>query len=343
MEKNKEYIKFLNDLKSKIRQAQYQAYRTINKQLIKLYWDIGKSIVEKQEKLGWGKKIIQQLAGDLQKDFPKNSGFSERNLKYMKKLYIEYKDKSKVQQLVAQIPWGQNIVILEKLKDDYQREYYLRMTCRNSWSRSILIHQIESKSFERFLTDNKNHNFDKTLPVKISKEAKRSLKDSYMLDFLEISEDIKEKELEKKLLENIKSFLLELGIGFTFIGNQYKIVLGENEYFIDLLFYHRYLKCLIAIELKIGKFIPEYAGKMNFYLNLLDDKVKLSDENPSIGLILCKEKDNIVVEYALRNIKKPIGVAKYYLTRKLPAKLLKQLPSPSFIEEKLKEIEEQEK
>jgi len=343
MDKNKEYIKFLNDLKSKIKQSQYQAYRIVNKELIKLYWDIGKSIVDKQEKLGWGKKIIQQLAEDLQKEFPKNSGFSERNLKYMKKLYLEYKDKPKVQQLVAQIPWGQNIVILEKLKDDYQREYYLRMTFRNSWSRSILINQIETKSFERFLTDKKSHNFDKALLVKISKEAKRTLKDSYMLDFLEISGDIKERELEKKILENIKSFLLELGIGFTFIGNQYKIVVGENDYFIDLLFYHRHLRCLIAIDLKIGKFIPEYAGKMNFYLNLLDDKVKLQDENPSIGLILCKEKDNIVVEYALRNIKKPVGVAKYYLTRKLPAKLLKQLPSASAIEKKLKELEEKKK
>jgi len=175
------------------------------------------------------------------------------------------------------------------------------------------------------------------------KKVKSTMKDSYLLDFLEISEDIKEKELERKLLENIKSFLLELGIGFTFIGNQYKIVLGENEYFIDLLFYHRHLRCLIAIDFKIGKFIPEYAGKMNFYLNLLDDKAKLQDENPSIGLILCKEKDNIVVEYALRNIKKPIGVAKYYLTRKLPAKLLKQLPSPTVIEDKLRELGEKEK
>ena len=257
----------------------------------------------------------------------------------MRKFYIEYKDKPKVQQLVAQIPWGQNIVILTKTSNDYQKEYYLRMTIRNSWSRSILIHQIESKSFERFLVDKKSHNFDKTLPVKMLKKAKLTIKDSYLLDFLEIADDIKEKELETKLLENIKRFLLELGIGFTFIGNQYKIVLGENEYFIDLLFYHRHLRCLIAIDLKIGKFIPEYAGKMNFYLNLLDDKVKLKDENPSIGLILCKEKENIVVEYALRNIKKPVGVAKYYLTRKLPAKLLKQLPSPSVIEKRLKELE----
>jgi len=336
----KEYIKFLNDLKSRIKRAQYQAYRSVNKELINLYWDIGKSIVEKQKKLGWGRKIIQQLAEDLQKEFPENSGFSERNLKYMRKFYLEYNDKPKVQQLVAQIPWGQNIVILTKTKNNYAREYYLRMTIRNAWSRSILVHQIESKSFERFLTDKKSHNFDKTLPVKMLKKVKPIIKDSYLLDFLEISEDIKEKELERELLENIKSFLLELGTGFTFIGNQYKVALGENEYFIDLLFYHRYLKCLIAIDLKIGKFIPEYAGKMNFYLNLLDGKVKLQYENPSIGLILCKEKDNIVVEYALRNIKKPVGVAKYYLTRKLPAKLLKQLPAPSVIEDKLRELEE---
>ena len=338
MTEKKEYIKFLNDLKNKIRHAQHQAYRVVNKKLISLYWDIGKSIADKQEKLGWGQKIIQQLAGDLQKEFPKNSGFSERNLKYMKKFYIEYKGKPKVQPLVAQIPWSHNLIILDKTKNDYEKEYYCRMVLKYNWSKRILAHQIESKSFERFLTDKKSHNFDKTLPVKMLKEVEPAIKDTYMLDFLEISEDVKEKELEKGLLENIKSFLLELGIGFTFMGSQYKIVLGENEYFIDLLFYHRYLKCLIAIDLKIGKFIPEYAGKMNFYLNLLDDKVKLQDENSSIGLILCKEKDNIVVEYALRNIKKPVGVAKYYLTKKLPPKLLKQLPSPSVIEKKLKEL-----
>ena len=343
MAENKEYIKLLNDLKTKIRQAQYQAYRAVNKQLIRLYWDMGKSIVEKQQKLGWGQKIIQQLAKDLQKDFPENSGFSERNLKYMRKFYLEYKDNPKVQPLVAQITWSHNLIILDKTKNDYEKEYYYRMILRNGWSKRVLVHQIESKSFERFLTDRKNNNFDKTLPVKMLRKVEPVIKDTYMLDFLEISGDIKERELEKKLLENIKNFLLELGVGFTFIGNQYKIVLGENEYFIDLLFYHRYLKCLIAIDLKIGKFIPEYAGKMNFYLNLLDDKIKLSDENSSIGLILCKEKDNIVVEYALRNIKKPVGVAKYYLTRKLPAKLLKQLPSPDVIEKKLKELEGKEK
>jgi len=343
MIEKREYFKFLNDLKNKIKQSQYQAYRTVNKELISLCWNIGKSIVEKQEKLGWGQKIIQQLAEDLQKEFSKNSGFSERNLKYMRKFYLEYEDKPKVQPLVAQIPWSHNLIILDKTKNDYEKEYYCRMILKYSWSKRILAHQIESKSFERFLTDKKSHNFDKTLPVKMLKKVKSTMKDSYLLDFLEISEDIKEKELERKLLENIKSFLLELGIGFTFIGNQYKIVLGENEYFIDLLFYHRHLKCLIAIDLKIGKFIPEYAGKMNFYLNLLDDKAKLQDENPFIGLILCKEKDNIVVEYALRNIKKPVGIAKYYLTRKLPAKLLKQLPSPAVIEDKLRELGEKEK
>jgi len=342
MIEKREYFRFLNDLKNKIKQSQYQAYRTVNKELISLYWDIGKSIVEKQEKLGWGQKIIQQLAEDLQEGFPRNSGFSYANLDRMRKFHLTYKDNPKLAQLVREIPWGQNITILEKLKDNYQREYYLRMTIRSSWSRNILIHQIESKAFERFLIDKKSHNFDKTLPVKMLKKVKSTMKDLYLLDFLEISADIKERELERRLLENIKSFLLELGIGFTFIGNQYKIVLGENEYFIDLLFYHRHLKCLIAIDLKIGKFIPEYAGKMNFYLNLLDDKAKLQDENPSIGLILCKEKDNIVVEYALRNIKKPVGVAKYYLTRKLPAKLLKQLPSPTVIEDKLRELEEKE-
>ncbi|NMX21929.1 DUF1016 domain-containing protein [ANME-1 cluster archaeon GoMg4] len=341
MTENKDYIKFVDDLKSKIRQAQYKAYRAVNTELITLYWDIGQSIVAKQEELGWGQKIIQKLSDDLQKEFPKNSGFSYANLDRMRKFYLTYNDNPKLAQLVREIPWGQNIVILEKLSDEYQREYYLRMTVRNAWSRNVLVHQMETKSFERFLAEKKSHNFDTTLPITMIKEVEPVIKDSYMLDFLDISESIKERELERKLLENIKSFLLELGTGFSFIGHQYKIVLKENEYFIDLLFYHRYLKCLIALDLKIGKFIPEYAGKMNFYLNLLDDMVKLPDENPSIGLILCKEKDNIIVEYALRNIEKPMGVAKYYLTRKLPAELLKQLPAPEVIETKLKELEEE--
>ncbi|HEC92932.1 MAG TPA: DUF1016 domain-containing protein [Candidatus Atribacteria bacterium] len=341
MTKEREYIKFLNDLKSRIRRVQYQVYRTVNKQLIKLYWDIGKSIVEKQERLGWGQKIIQKLSRDLQKEFPQNSGFSERSLKYMRKFYLTYRNKPKMQPLVAQIPWSHNIIILDKTKNDYEKEYYCRMVLKNSWSKRILIHQIEAKSFERFLVNNKTHNFDKSLPVKISKEAQKILKDSYVLDFLEISEDLKEKELENKLLEKIKEFLLELGVGFTFVGNQYKIKLGQNEYFIDLLFYHRHLRCLVAIDLKIGEFIPEYAGKMNFYLNLLDDKVRSKDENPSIGIILCKEKDNVVVKYALRNIGKPMGVAKYYQTRKLPPKLSKQLPAPAVIKKKLKELSEE--
>ncbi|MCK4359758.1 MAG: DUF1016 domain-containing protein, partial [Candidatus Cloacimonetes bacterium] len=192
MTEKKEYIKFLNELKNKIKQAHYQAYRTVNKELIKLYWEIGKSIIEKQEKLGWGQKIIQQLAGDLQKDFPKNSGFSERNLKYMRKFYLEYKEKTKVQPLVAQIPWSHNLIILDKTKNDYEKEYYCRMVLKYGWSKRVLVHQIESKSFERFLTDKKSHNFERTLPVKMLKKVKPVIKDTYMLDFLEISEDIKE-------------------------------------------------------------------------------------------------------------------------------------------------------
>lgn len=338
-----EYTAFLNELKVKIRQAQYRAYRAVNNELIGLYWDIGKSVVDKQEEQGWGSKIIQQLSHDLQTEFPKNSGFSYANLDRMRKFYRTYKDNPKLAQLVREIPWGQNIVILEKLRDDYPREYYLRMTARNAWSRNVLVHQIETRSFERFLAEAKSHNFEETLPVTMLQDVEPIIKDSYMLDFLDIAASIKERELERKLLEHIKSFLLELGKGFSFIGHQYKLALGENDYFIDLLFYHRYLKCLIALDLKIGKFIPEYAGKMNFYLNLLDDTVKLPDENPSIGLILCKEKDNIVVEYALRNIEKPMGVAKYYLTRRLPAELVKQLPAPSVIEKKLKELEASER
>ena len=253
MTEKKEYIKLLTDLKSKIRQAQYRAYRAVNKELISLYWDIGESIVAKQEELGWGQKIIQKLSEDLQKEFPKNSGFSERNLKYMRQFYLEYKDSPKMQPLVAQIPWSHNIIILDKTKNDYEKEYYCRMVLKYGWSKRILGHQIETKSFERFLADTKSHNFDTTLPVEMQERVEPVVKDNYMLDFLEISDSIKERALEGKLLENIRRFLLELGTGFSFIGHQYKIVLGENEYFIDLLFYHRYLKCLIAIDLKNNK------------------------------------------------------------------------------------------
>ncbi|OQX20538.1 MAG: hypothetical protein BWK75_04765 [Candidatus Altiarchaeales archaeon A3] len=206
MAKDKEYIKFLNDLKNKIRQSQYQAYRAVNKELITLYRDIGKSIADKQERLGWGQKIIPQLSDDLQKEFPQNSGFSERNLKYMRKFYLEYRDKPKVQPLVAQIPWSHNLIILDKIKNDYEKEYYCIMIVKYGWSKRILVHQIETKSFERFLTDKKSHNFDKTLSVDMLEKMEPIIKDNYLLDFLEISGDIKETKFEKKILENIKNF-----------------------------------------------------------------------------------------------------------------------------------------
>ena len=332
---DKNYTQFFEELKQRIRSSQQQAYRAVNKELIRLYFDIGGRIVERQEQLGWGKQVVEQLAEDLKNDLPGIRGFSASQLWFMRQFYLNYRGNEDLLQLVREIPWGQNIAIFTKVKDPLQREFYLRMCFRNGWSRNILIHQLESKAFERFMVNSKDHNFEETLPAKQEEIAKAVVKDSYVLDFLDIGEGFQERELETALLDRIKDFLLALGNGFAFIGNQYKLAVGNSEYFIDLLLYQRHLKCLFAIELKIGSFQPEYAGKMNFYLNALDDLERLPDENPPIGLILCKDKDSLVVEYALKDIQKPIGVSKYYTTIQLPKNLEKELPTVGEIKSKL--------
>ncbi len=321
----KEYVQFLNEIKSRIVTARIQAIRSVNKELIALYWDIGKSIVERQKEFGWGKGVVEQLSRDLTREYANFEGFSRDNLWRMRMFYLEYKDNQKLAQLVPELPWGHNILIMQKVKNAREREYYVTSSVQFGWSRNVLLNQIKADAYAVSLRQ-KIHNFPKVLSAHLSEQADEAIKSVYNLDFLGITKPVLEREIEKRLVERMKHFILELGYGFSFIGNQHRLTLGNNEYFIDLLFFNRKLKCLVAIELKTGKFEPEYAGKMDFYLNLLDEQVKLKGENPSIGIILCADKDNIVVEYALRSVKKPVGVAEYYLTKKLPRYLVGKLP-----------------
>ena len=333
---NDPYKTFLKDIKEKIHQAQYEAMKLVNKTLLTLYWEIGKSIVEKQKEHGWGKSIVETLSKDLQIEFAGVKGYSAQNLWYMRQLYLKYKDNAKLQPLVGEISWSHNIVIISKCKDDFEREFYIQMTKKYGWSKNILIHQLESKSYEKFLLNQTN--FDKTVPEKYKHQANLAVKDEYNFDFLEMTEGHNERELELALLKNIRKFLLEMGGDFSFIGNQYRIQVGDEDFYIDLLLYHRKLKSLVVIELKAGKFKPEYAGKMNFYLTVLDDTVKQENENPSIGIIICKSKSKTIVEYALKKISYPIGIASYSLTETLPKEFRGLLPSPQEIQEKLSGI-----
>lgn len=328
-----DYKLFVKDIKERIRLAQYDALKAVNKELIELYWDIGKKIVEKQEKHGWGKSIVENLAKDLQNEFPGIKGFSSRNMWNMRNVSLFYKDNPKLQPLVAEISWTKHLIILEKCNDNLEREFYIKMIKKFGWTKNVLIHQIENRSYEKYLLNQTN--FNKTLPEKYKNQATLAVKDEYTFDFLELGDEHAEKELETGLINNVRKFLVEMGGYFTFIGNQYRIELEDEEFFIDLLLYHRQLRCLIAIELKVGDFKPEYAGKMQFYLSVLNDKVRLEDENPAIGIILCKSKKRTIVEYALKVVNQPIGVSTYRITTKLPKELKKYLPSADAIAEKL--------
>lgn len=331
----KEYKAFFTEIKDKIYQSQYEAMRQVNKALIKLYWDIGKSIVEKQQKHKWGKSVVETLATDLQKEFAGVEGLSSRNLWLMRKFYQEYTKNAKLQPLVAEIGWSHNIVIIEKCKDVLEREFYIKMTIKYGWTRNVLIHHVEGKSYERFLLGQTN--FDKSLPEKYKHQAKLSVRDEYNFEFLEIGDEHNERELELAIMKNMRKFLMEMGGDFTFVGNQFKLSL-EEDFYIDILLYHRRLKSLVAIELKTGKFKAEYAGKMNLYLAILNDKVRLEDENLSIGIIVCKEKSRTTVEYALKDVNNPIGVTSYRTSATLPKDFKKYLPSSEAIAESLSDI-----
>ena len=326
----KEEIEIINKIKEKVRESQYNALKVVNVELINLYWEIGKSLTSintEKSRLN----LISSLSNELQKEFPGIKGFSVSNLKYMIRFYNGYRGIERLEPLIREISWSKHIVILQKCKDNQEKEFYILATKKFGWTKNVLIHQIESQAYERFLIDQTN--YDKTLSPGIKKQAKLAVKDEYIFDFLELGEDYSEKQLELGLIKNIRKFLLEMGSQFTFIGNQYKLEVGMSEYFVDLLLYHRQLKCLVAIELKIGEFIPEYKGKMEFYLEVLNDKVKFPDENDSIGIIICKEKNRTVVEYSLKSSNLPIGVASYETTSKLPKDYKRLLPSSNEIVE----------
>ena len=327
------YSQFLVEIKDRIHKSRYEAAKAVNKEIILLYWDIGRLITEKQQTLGWGKSVVETLSEDLQKEFPGMSGFSARNIWYMQQFYVEYQASEILQPLVAEISWSKHLVIMSKCKDMQERQFYILATKKFGWTKDVLIHQVEQKSYERYLLGQTN--FDDTLPEKIKKQAILAVKDEYNFGFTNLLDGHSEADLEQELIKNIRAFLIEFGGDFSFIGNQYRIEIEDEEYFIDLLLFHRRLQCLVAVELKIGKFIPEYKGKMEFYLNLLNDRVKLPHENEAIGIIVCKEKKRTIVEYALKDSKKPIGVATYNLSATLPDAYKKLLPSPEEIAEKL--------
>jgi predicted nuclease of restriction endonuclease-like (RecB) superfamily len=331
------YVTVLEELKDKIKQAQHKAILSVNKEMILLYWDIGATILKRQGEQGWGAKIINQLAQDLIKSFPNMRGFSSRNLKYMRAFAEAYQDKQIVQQLVAQIPWGHNVRILDYLKNYQERLWYIKETIKNGWSRNVLVYQIESSLYQRQKDTQKITTFKHTLPASQSDLVQQTIKDPYIFDFLNISQNIKEIELQNELVRHITKFLLELGKGFAFVGSQYHIEVSGKDFYIDLLFYHLVLRCYIVIELKTGDFKPEYAGQLNFYLSVVDSQLKNKEDNPTIGIILCKSRDKIIAEYALRNITKPMGVSEYKLSRIVPEKLRKALPSVKEIETGLKE------
>ena len=372
-----DYTSFLIEVKGRIQTARLQAGRAVNRELVMLYWDIGRGIVEKQQTAGWGDSVVERLAADLRAEFPDMRGFSGRNLRDMKRFYLAYSEEdfwrqavaklttrrggsaileqlvpelpnqpvkaefrpqpaatSKPgegvpfwRQLVAEIPWGHHLLILNKLIDPAARLYYLRATAQFGWSRSVLLNQIKGQAYERAVKEKKTHNFALALPEHFAEQADEMLKSRYNLEFLGIARPMKELELEERLISRLQQFILELGYGFCFVGRQYRLALGKKEYFVDLLFYHRFLKALVAFDLKIGEFEPEHAGKMDFYLNLLNEKERGLDDRPSIGIILCAEKDDVEVEFALKTKANPIGVAEYQLQETLPAEFKGKLPT----------------
>ena len=332
-----EYGAVVNEIKELIHKKQYQVIKAINSETINLYWEIGEEIYRQQEENGWGKSIVQVLAKELQKEFPGAKGYSTANLWRMRNFYLTYRDSEKLAPLVREISWSNNIIIMEKCKDDLQREFYIQMTKRYGWTKRILINFVEAKTYEKYLLNQTN--FDLTLPEERRIQAKLAVKDEYMFDFADLSPEYSEHELEVQLVNNIRAFLIEMGGDFTFVGNQYHLMAGSRDLYIDLLLFHRRLRSLVAIELKIGEFEAEYAGKMQLYLTALDEQVRLPEENPSIGIIICKSKDKTYVEYALKQTGAPIGVATYQLRSTLPDDMRAMLPDPEEIAKRLKILE----
>ncbi|EGV17869.1 PDDEXK nuclease domain-containing protein [Thiocapsa marina] len=356
-----EYSRLVEDLKVLIVSARVSAATAVNRAAILLYWEIGRAITERQRAHGWGDSVVEMVAAELRRSFPATRSFSADNVWRMRQFYLTYADaevpgravpgstlgaidgsgaailghavpETKTAStpdlaLLSRVPWGHHLLLIKKTDDPAARLYYLRATARLGWSRNVLLNQIKAGAYERARVEKKTHNFDLALPEHLSEQAEEMLKSAYNLEFLGLRQAVQERELEDRLIQRLRDFLLELGYGFCFVGRQYRLVLGEKEYFIDLLFYHRFLRALVAFELKVGPFEPEHAGKMDFYLNLLNDTERPPEDNPSIGIILCAEKDDVEVEYALRSKANPIGVATYELHSRLPGELKGRLPS----------------
>ncbi|WP_234891129.1 PDDEXK nuclease domain-containing protein [Agrobacterium vitis] len=319
------YATFVGDLKQKIVAARHRAGLSINRELVVLYWTIGRDILGRQEREGWGARVIDRLANDLGQAFPEMTGLSARNLKYMRAFAEAWPDGDFVQQVVALLPWGHNVRLLDALKTPGERTWYARQAIEHGWSRNVLVHQIDSNLFGR--QGSALTNFSRTLPAEQSELAQQILKDPYTFDFLSLGPEMLERDLERGLIEHLRSLILELGKGFAFVGSQYHLEVGGQDYYLDLLFYHLRLRCFVVIELKIEDFKPEFAGKMNFYLSAVDDQLRHTDDQPTIGIILCKGRNEIIVEYALRDSSKPMGVAQYQLSPALPAQFQRELPT----------------
>lgn len=330
---NNEYIGFLNNLKKRVTESRYKAAITVNKELILLYHYIGTEILKSQSKHKWGAKIIDQLSKDLKSAFPEAKGFSPRSLKYMRKFAQEYQDTHFVQQAAAQLPWGHIMYLLDSVSDKEIRNFYISQTTIHGWSRTILAAQIETSLHTR--KGAAISNFKTNLPAPQSDLAHHVLKDPYIFDFLNVGDQAQEREVEKALINHMEKFLLELGAGFAFVGRQYHLEVGSQDFYIDLLFYHLKLRCFCVIELKDKDFKPEYAGKMNFYLSAVDDLVKHPTDHPSIGIILCKSKNNVLAEYTLRDMAKPIGLSEYRLTEAIPQEIKTSLPTIEQLEAEL--------
>ena len=356
---SQEYKIWLESLKNKFRSSQIKASIKVNTTLLEFYWDLGEQIVEKQQEYKWGSGFLEKLSRDLSAEFPDVKGFSYTNVKNIRQWFVFWQQlvgelkTTKSQQLVGEssvdktkqivsqifmIPWGHNIAIIQKCKNIDEAIYYVQNTLKNGISRSVLVHQIESNLYER--NGKALTNFENTLPPIQSDLAKEITKDPYIFDFVTLTQDYQEKELEDALTQNITNFLLELGSGFAFVGRQYKLIVGGDEFKIDLLFYHIKLKCYVVVELKATSFKPEHAGKLSFYTSAIDGELKNSDDNPTIGILICKSKNNTVVEYALKDINKPLGISEYQLTEILPKEFKSSLPSIEEIEDKLDELEE---
>lgn len=327
------YKEFLNDLKERVATSRYKAALNVNREMIFLYHHIGSEIIQSQEKHGWGAKIINQLSLDLRAEFPEMKGFSPQNLKYMKRFAEEYSFEEIGQQAVDRLPWGHNIILMYELSDKTEREFYIKKTVEHGWTRNVLSMQIETNLYKR--EGKAVTNFGVKLPAPHSDLAQATLRNPYLFDFLSLGKDAHEREVEKGLVAHIERFLLELGEGFAFLGRQYHLQVEDQDFYLDLLFYHIKLRSFLVVELKSGKFKPEYAGKMNFYLSAVDDLLRHPGDNPSIGLILCRSKVGVLAEYALRDMAKPIGLAEYRLTEALPKEIKTLLPSIEELEVEL--------